>query len=172
MNGQVTLTRNHSMPPKLGLNHILMDPTRSCIDLYEEAHDAHYRDREYERALDLYKSIIKEFPGSAEARYARTQIENIAQSGQGMMLDPGPLPDINSNDTLGSMEQRIGDRLLGWSPALEFALFAAALFVLHQLPTWPNLLVSICSALFFLGASSDPLVSVPRSKHGPSRNTP
>jgi tetratricopeptide (TPR) repeat protein len=45
--------------------------------LYDKAHKLHYSDANYDEALILYEEIIEKYPDSADAKYAKTQIENI-----------------------------------------------------------------------------------------------
>ena len=46
-------------------------------ELYKEAYNFHYSFHDFSKAIELYKRVIEQFPESAEARYSRTQIENI-----------------------------------------------------------------------------------------------
>ncbi|WP_224981301.1 heavy metal-binding domain-containing protein [Geomonas agri] len=48
--------------------------------LYKKAYDAHYKECDYGKALPSYNAVIEEFPDSAEATYARTQLENLENS--------------------------------------------------------------------------------------------
>jgi hypothetical protein len=43
------------------------------------AHKAHYSERDLATALQLYKELMASHAGSPEARYARTQIQNIVE---------------------------------------------------------------------------------------------
>lgn len=45
--------------------------------LYQQAYTAHYSEFDCDKALDGYRRVISEFPNSAEAGYARTQITNL-----------------------------------------------------------------------------------------------
>ncbi len=57
----------------------------SSTDLYKEAHNIHYKDGDFSSAQVAYQRIIDEYPGSAEAGYADTQLRNIAKT-----LNPQP----------------------------------------------------------------------------------
>jgi tetratricopeptide (TPR) repeat protein len=46
-------------------------------ELYQKAYDLHYKNNQFNKALELYDKIIKEYPESDESKYAQTQIENI-----------------------------------------------------------------------------------------------
>ena len=48
--------------------------------LYKTAYDAHYKECNYEKGLSGYNLAIEQFPDSAEARYAKTQLENLENS--------------------------------------------------------------------------------------------
>lgn len=48
--------------------------------LYKRAYDAHYKESDYDKALLNYNLVIEHFPDSAEANYARTQLENLNSS--------------------------------------------------------------------------------------------
>jgi len=44
---------------------------------YAAAHAAHYTTKDLHEALELYRGVMAEYPGTQEAGYSRTQIENI-----------------------------------------------------------------------------------------------
>jgi uncharacterized protein YbjQ (UPF0145 family) len=45
--------------------------------LFKSAYDLHYKQKNIEKALEVYNSILSQYPESKEAEYARNQIENI-----------------------------------------------------------------------------------------------
>jgi hypothetical protein len=47
---------------------------------YAAAHAAHYSQRNLAAALRLYRDLIAARPNAAEARYSRTQIQNIVDA--------------------------------------------------------------------------------------------
>ena len=47
---------------------------------YVEAHEAHYKKKDLDRALGLYGAIIAAHPDTREAGYSRTQVMNIVRS--------------------------------------------------------------------------------------------
>lgn len=47
---------------------------------YSVAHAAHYGAKNLRGALGLYKSIITAHPGTPEAEYSRSQIQNIVKN--------------------------------------------------------------------------------------------
>lgn len=47
---------------------------------YEAAHEAHYTTKDLLTALELYMDLINEHPSAPEAEYARSQLQNIANS--------------------------------------------------------------------------------------------
>ena len=47
---------------------------------YAAAHAAHYGDRDLSTALQLYTTVMASHPGSTEADYSRTQIQNIVHA--------------------------------------------------------------------------------------------
>lgn len=49
--------------------------------MYRLAYDAHYNRSEFDEAERIYRQVLAEHPDSQEARYARTQLENLAQPG-------------------------------------------------------------------------------------------
>lgn len=46
-------------------------------ELYQQAYNKHYRDKDYAEALKDYHEVINLYPDSAEARYAKQQIPNV-----------------------------------------------------------------------------------------------
>ena len=44
---------------------------------YTEAHAAHYKSKDLNKALKLYKEIMATHPNTEEAKYSRVQIQNI-----------------------------------------------------------------------------------------------
>lgn len=69
----------------------------SAAELYGRAHDLHYIDGDLDRAAVLYAELRARFPGATEARYARTQLDNIER--RRSYVPPGPR----------TLEQRIAD---------------------------------------------------------------
>ena len=56
---------------------------KNPIDLkihYKAAHSTQYVEKALPKALRLYQDIIRDFPKSQEAGYARTQIHNIVRT--------------------------------------------------------------------------------------------
>jgi hypothetical protein len=47
---------------------------------YAAAHAAHYSERDLAAALRLYRDLIASHAGTEEARYSRTQIQNIVNT--------------------------------------------------------------------------------------------
>jgi hypothetical protein len=47
---------------------------------YAAAYAAHYSERDLAGALQLYRELIASHAGTAEARYSRTQIQNIVHA--------------------------------------------------------------------------------------------
>lgn len=47
---------------------------------YAAAYAAHYSQRDLAAALQLYRDLIASHAGTAEARYSRTQIQNIVNA--------------------------------------------------------------------------------------------
>jgi hypothetical protein len=56
------------------------DGTPFVEELYKRAHDLHHMSHNLDRAMELYKQIIEQFPESPEAQHARTQIESIEEA--------------------------------------------------------------------------------------------
>lgn len=48
--------------------------------LFKKAYDAHYKERNFEKASAGYNAVIEQFPDSPEASYARQQLEHLARS--------------------------------------------------------------------------------------------
>ena len=57
------------------------EPNMDSEELYDKARRLHYSDTYYDEALNLYKEIIEKYPDSIDAKYAKTQIENIEKMG-------------------------------------------------------------------------------------------
>lgn len=49
----------------------------SPLEIYEKAYRLHYDDNDVQRACDLYKQLISEFPDTAESAYAAIQLQKI-----------------------------------------------------------------------------------------------
>ena len=47
---------------------------------YKAAHEAHYKTKDLRKAIELYTGVMAEYPDTREAKYSRTQIQNIAKS--------------------------------------------------------------------------------------------
>jgi len=47
---------------------------------YEAAYSAHYKMKNLQEALELYKDVLTTHPGTQEAGYSRAQIRNIVKS--------------------------------------------------------------------------------------------
>ncbi len=45
--------------------------------IYKNAYSIHYKEKNFDKALPLYQKIIEDFPNSAEAGYAKSQIDNV-----------------------------------------------------------------------------------------------
>ena len=48
--------------------------------MYKRGHDAHYKKKDIETADAVYKELMEKFPGSPEAGYAKSQLDNMTQS--------------------------------------------------------------------------------------------
>jgi tetratricopeptide (TPR) repeat protein len=71
---------------------------KTSDQLYQEAYAAHYSERMYEKALDIYQQIIELYPDSTEAGYAKTQIKNIElMSYEQRKSNPVSSPAISEN---------------------------------------------------------------------------
>ena len=47
---------------------------------YAIAHNVHYKTKDVHEAVVLYRKIIANHPGSAEAEYSKSQVQNIVNS--------------------------------------------------------------------------------------------
>lgn len=47
---------------------------------YMVAHEMHYTTKDLSEALELYKSVMEAYPETEEAKYCRSQIENIVNT--------------------------------------------------------------------------------------------
>ncbi len=47
---------------------------------YAAAHAAHYSTKDLRKALELYRSVMATHPGTPEAEYCRSQIQNIVKA--------------------------------------------------------------------------------------------
>jgi hypothetical protein len=47
---------------------------------YASAYDAHYTTKDIHKAFALYEHIIAAHPGTQEARYSRSQVQNIVKA--------------------------------------------------------------------------------------------
>lgn len=54
-------------------------PTKASQD-YTAAHTAHYKTKDLNAALDLYRGVMVAYPDSPESGYSQSQIQNIAKS--------------------------------------------------------------------------------------------
>jgi hypothetical protein len=52
--------------------------------LYKLAYNAHYKQKDFDRALTLYSDIVTRFAKTPEAGYARSQLDALAHSGVGL----------------------------------------------------------------------------------------
>ncbi len=77
--------------------------------LYREAYDLQYKKSNPEKALSIYNEIVRLFPDSKEAEYAKTQIKNIEQ------LTPYEIRKIAAR----SLEQNPDDILLSTTNELS-----------------------------------------------------
>lgn len=68
---------------------------------YAAAYAAHYSERDLAAALQLYRHLIASHASTAEARYARTQIQNIVNA----LVPPHELLDAQLELALARLER-------------------------------------------------------------------
>lgn len=54
--------------------------TLNSSQLYKSAYDAHYQNNDYDKALELYRKVLEDFPESNESEYAKNQIVNLEKN--------------------------------------------------------------------------------------------
>ena len=57
-------------------------------DAYAIAYNKHYKEKNYPLAIELYLSIIRDYPDTSESSYAEQQIRNIAEYADTSILPP------------------------------------------------------------------------------------